>query len=244
MDEQTNILIAVMSHRGLIHPQCMTSLMDAGRTLAAAKVQYRVSTAERGGGALTYDLYASLVVQDAKFSHILFVDGDVQFGPNVLLRLLRAAKPVAGAACPHRQLEPRFAVTFQNRKEQSVTNGLVEVDGIGMSATLIQRGVLETMIAKAVVLAPKANPATAKVLTGPMYNFFHPICTRDRRLTEDASFCARWREQCRGQIFALIDEEISHHGPLEFKGRLADHLAIKPAAATAQAAEPGTRSRG
>ena len=227
MDEKTNILIAVMSHRSLIHPQCMTSLMDAGRALSLAKIQYRVSTAERSNSALAYDLYASLVVQDATFSHVMFVDGDVQFGPNVLLRLLQAKKPMVGAACPYRQLEPRFAVTFQNRKEVPITNGLVEVDGIGMSATLIQRGVFETMIAKAAVLAPKVSPATAKALTGPLYNFFHPICTRERRLTEDASFCTRWREQCRGSIFALIDEEVSHHGPHEFKGRLSDHLAIK-----------------
>jgi hypothetical protein len=237
MDEKTNILIAVMSYRNLVHPQCMTSLMDAGRTLSLNKVQYRISTAERSNSALAYDLYASLVVQDATFSHVMFVDGDVQFGPNILLRLLQLDKSIIGAACPYRQLEPRFAVTFQKRREIPVTGGLVEVDGVGMSATLIQRGVFETMVAKAAVLAPKVSPATAKVLTGPLYNFFHPICTRERRLTEDASFCARWREQCRGQIFALIDEEVSHHGPHEFKGRLSDHLTVKgPAGQTAQPA--------
>jgi hypothetical protein len=226
MDEKTNVLIAVMSHRGLIHPQCMTSLMDAGRALSQNRIQYRVSTAESSNGALTYDLYASLLVQDATFSHIMFVDGDVQFGPNVLPRLLQSGKPFVGAACPLRQAEPRFAVSFQNRKEIPVIGGLVEVDGIGMSATLIQRSVFDTMVARAVVMSPKVNPPTAKVLTGPLYNFFHPICTRDRRLTEDVSFCARWREQCRGQIFALIDEQVSHHGPHEFRGRMADHLAI------------------
>jgi hypothetical protein len=217
MDAKTNILIAVMSHRSLIHPQCMTSLMDAGRALSL----------KSSNSALAYDLYASLVVQDATFSHIMFVDGDVQFGPNVLLRPLRAGKPMVGAACPLRQAEPRFAVTFLNRKELPVTSGLVEVDGIGMSATLIQRSVFETMVAKAAVMSPKVNPATAKVLTGPLYNFFHPICTRERRLTEEASFCARWREQCRGQIFALIDEEIGLHGPHEFRGRMSDHLTVK-----------------
>ena len=148
MDEKTHILIAVMSHRSLIHPQCMTSLMDAGRALSQNKIQYRVSTAERSNSALTYDLYASLIVQDATFSHIMFVDGDVQFGPGVLLRMLQSGKPFVGAACPLRQAEPRFAVTFQNRKELPVTGGLVEVDGIGMSATLIQRSVFETMVAK------------------------------------------------------------------------------------------------
>lgn len=227
MDEKTNILIAVMSHRSLIHPQCMTSLMDAGRALSLNKIQHRVSTAESSNSALAYDLYASLVIQDATFSHIVFVDGDVQFGPNVLLRLLRTDKPMVGAACPLRQAEPRFAVTFLNRKELPVTSGLVEVDGIGMSATLIQRSIFETMVAKAAVMSPKVNPATAKVLTGPLYNFFHPICTRERRLTEEASFCARWREQCRGQIFALIDEDIGHHGHHEFRGRMSDHLTVR-----------------
>jgi hypothetical protein len=227
MVDETNIMVAVASHRSSIHPSCMTSIVDAAYMLALSNVRYQVATIDKSNVAIVFDVYTSLVVQDTTFSHVLFIDGDLHFGRNAILRLLRAGKQMIGLACPYRHTEPRFAVTFLNRKEAPVANGIVEVDSIGMAATLIHRSAFETMIQKAVVFSSKTTPATIPGLTGPLYNFFHPICTRERRLTEEASFCVRWRQQCGGQIHALIDEEVSQFGNHEFKGRLSDHLTFR-----------------
>jgi hypothetical protein len=243
MDDKINMMIVVSAHRSAVHPRCMTSILDAGRVLSSNKIQFRVSTVEQNNPALIYDLFASLVVQDATFTHVLFLDGDIRFGPGTFLRMLKTAMPMVGLACPHRQSEPRFAVTFQDRKETPVTNGLVEVKGIGLAATLIRRSVFETMIEKQIVFSSKLAPPTAPALTGPLYNFFHPICTRERRLSEDASFGVRWREQCGGRIYALIDEDVGHFGDHEFKGRLSDHLTFSQPEDKAPAAPKAKPSR-
>lgn len=239
MADEANIMIAVASHRSAIHPRCMTSLIEAGQLLSLSKTRYQIGTIDRNDIALVFDMYASLVVQNATFSHALFVDGNLAFGRNAILRLLQSGHPMVGLACPHRSLDPRFALTFLNRKEATVTQGAVEVESIGMGATLVHRSVFETMVQKGVVYSSKVSPATMPALTGPLYNFFHPICTRERRLSEEASFCARWQQHCAGKIHALIDEEVSQFGTHEFKGRLADHMTFKePAGQKAEPARP------
>ena len=51
------------------------------------------------------NLYASLVMQDESFTHLLFVDGDMGFAPSLIERMLDADKPVVGAAYPYRRFD-------------------------------------------------------------------------------------------------------------------------------------------
>ncbi|CAN0488291.1 unnamed protein product, partial [Phaeothamnion confervicola] len=99
------MMIAVSSHRSAIHPRCMTSILDAGRVLTSNKIPYLVSTVEQSNPALIYDIFASLVVQDAAFTHVLFLDGDIRFGPSAFLRMLQTEKQMIGLACPLRQAD-------------------------------------------------------------------------------------------------------------------------------------------
>jgi hypothetical protein len=43
-------------------------------------------------------------------------------------------------------------------------------------------------------------------------------------LGEDYSFCKRWIEVCGGQIYAVVDQEIFHVGPMPVIGRYVDKL--------------------
>ena len=51
------------------------------------------------------NLYASLVMQDESYTHLLFVDADMGFAPSLIERMLAADKPVVGAMAPHRRLD-------------------------------------------------------------------------------------------------------------------------------------------
>ena len=44
------------------------------------------------------------------------------------------------------------------------------------------------------------------------------------RLSEDFSFCHRWRHGCNGQVWANITHQISHVGLQQFRGSYADRL--------------------
>jgi len=51
------------------------------------------------------NLYASLVLQDKSFTHLLFVDADMGFAPSLVEHMIAAGKPVVGSMAPHRKLD-------------------------------------------------------------------------------------------------------------------------------------------
>jgi hypothetical protein len=55
--------------------------------------------------SFTRNLYASLVMQDESYTHVLFVDADMGFAPSLIERMIAANKPVVGAMAPHRGLD-------------------------------------------------------------------------------------------------------------------------------------------
>lgn len=54
--------------------------------------------------ALSRNIFASLVVGGEDYTHILFIDSDMGFMPETILRLLAFDHPVTAAACPKRYL--------------------------------------------------------------------------------------------------------------------------------------------
>jgi hypothetical protein len=57
------------------------------------------------------------------------------------------------------------------------------------------------------------------------YGFFDKLPVGDDvPPTEDISFCRRWTDQCGGEIRAIIDAEIWHHGPFRYAGTYVDNL--------------------
>lgn len=51
------------------------------------------------------NLFASLVIQDESFTHLLFVDADMGFAPSLIEHMIAADKPVVGAMAPHRRFD-------------------------------------------------------------------------------------------------------------------------------------------
>jgi hypothetical protein len=51
------------------------------------------------------NLYASLVMQDESYTHLLFIDADMGFAPSLVEHMIAADKPVVGAMAPYRKFE-------------------------------------------------------------------------------------------------------------------------------------------
>ena len=135
-------------------------------------------------------------------THLMFVDADIQWTSESIVKLMSNNVDVVGGIYPQKVLPPKMVVnTITNGKHKK---NLLEVGTIGTGFLLIKRLVFETMIDQG---AQKYRDAT-----GAAYDFFN--CTIDSKghyLTEDWSFCRRWR-QLGGTVYADTTVPLAHVG--------------------------------
>jgi len=146
-------------------------------------------------------------------SHLMFVDADIQFNPQDIMKLINHDKDIVGGVYPQKTLPPKMVVNTLNNGEHE--GDLIEVGTLGTGFMLIKRSVFEKMIEEgatpyvdAIGLSQQEN--------ANQYDFFQ--CTIDsqgRYLTEDWSFCRRWR-QLGGKIWADKTIGLTHVGYFRF----------------------------
>lgn len=153
-------------------------------------------------------------------SHILFVDGDMQFEPQLVLGMVDFDKPLVGCLYPKRTL-PIAWVGSKLEGDQIVENGFLKVEGIGFGVTLISRECIQAMIdGNHTEIDTDLDAHTAgKMLQSQgitrMIRAFDKIKLPGRRLSEDFSFCHRHRAS-GGDVWANINHRVTHVGDYGF----------------------------
>jgi hypothetical protein len=241
------ILIASPTYNGDVRIEYMRSIIDLLARLRGRDTECSLLTEKATILHTMRSVMASEALADASFTHLLFVDTDMGFRPEAVLRLIDRDVPFAGVAYPYRtvplheklpadlegttlrtftsQLVP-YAVTFPpGQKQVQIERGFCKVSTIGTGLMLIRRDVLVRM---------SEEGSLRRYITGFPYNqwhkqtqywgFFDPLEENGMQFGEDYSFCRRWVQGCGGDILALVDEEISHIGPLPVLGRYIDKL--------------------
>tara|TARA_R110000782_G_scaffold57491_5_gene120228 strand:+ start:353 stop:1012 length:660 start_codon:yes stop_codon:yes gene_type:complete len=144
-------------------------------------------------------------------THLMFVDADIKFNPTDVVKLLTHDKDIVGGIYPQKTLPPKMVVnTIDNGKREG---NLIEVGTIGTGFMLIKRTVFEKLIEEG------ATPYNdqMELINNNQYDFFQcTIDSRGRYLTEDWSFCRRWR-QVGGEVWADLDIALEHVGYFRFQ---------------------------
>lgn len=171
-------------------------------------------------------LVAKFLAFEPKSTHLMFIDADIGFEPEEVIKLVLADKDVAGGLYPKKALPIQYVV---NRIPNSQKEGnLVEVANLGTGFMLIKRSVIEKIIAQrpelhyadAIGLDPKFDPYK--------YALFDTSIDPNTKeyLSEDYHFCKLWRS-LGGQIWADLSIKLDHTGYYKFAGdatKLAPHL--------------------
>jgi hypothetical protein len=175
-------------------------------------------------------------------THLLFIDADMGFDPQLVVDMVALDKPVAGVVYPKRQIDlerltrlvtegespPRAInrahefILRRNARSGPVNKGFIEVDGIGAGVLLIRRDCVEAMLGKMPELSDTSAKKTSPLAKNldRLIRAFEPLFVDTGRLSEDLAFCHRWR-QCGGEIWANVTHEITHIGLHRYKGSYA-----------------------
>ncbi len=201
----------------------------------------------KDGDALITRARASLVAQfldDPAATHLLFVDADIGFEPDQVMRLINCGADMCAAIYPIKRIDwdkvrevlrvgrpnPSAAAldyVFEVPDPNAVVTrgGFAQVRYAGTGFLMIRRPALERMCAHYPQLRYQRDHSLEAA--APSSNRFALFdCMIDESgtyLSEDFSFCKRWTD-IGGEIWADLDSRLSHVGPLAFRGELASQF--------------------
>lgn len=152
-------------------------------------------------------------------SHMLFIDADIGFSPDAVLRLLAHNQPLVGATYAKKTLGPvQFAVSLLPRAERTDT-GLVEVNGLPGGFLMIRRDCAERMAGayRDLAFEPKDGKDSEQGWRRHLFNVFGAELADRTRWSEDIAFCRRWAA-IGGQVWLDPYILLEHWGMACFSG--------------------------
>jgi hypothetical protein len=194
--------------------------------------------------------FASYVVRNERFTHLLMLDADVVVAPQGIERLVLSGHSVAGCVVPlrsvnwqrvreHLDLRPdataeelraisaEYAVNFE--RGQEAADGFIPVHSIGSAVMLISRSALVQM-SQSPVVSYALHGLHAADHKSDGWTFFDPfVDSQGTYLSEDYAFCDRWRS-LGGAVWADIRTSTQHIGPVPIHGDIATSISVSTAA--------------
>jgi len=172
--------------------------------------------------------YLTSVFLTTKYQYLLFIDSDVEFEPEAVIRMMVAKKNII--CTPYRIksadiTQKAYTVEFKDPKNIVIlAEGLVEIEAGPTGLMLIDRKVLEKIIKNRpdLKITNKATP-DANESHEFYYNFFDFSFKDGYAMGEDISFCRLARDN-GFKIYANIQSSTAHHGAYAWKGKFGDSL--------------------
>jgi len=240
------LFIATPCYGGLVARNFMLSMISLNNALVKRGLPFTFATV--GNESLVTRARNGLAagfLADAQSTHLLFIDADLSFPVETVLRLLEHGGPLVAAACPKknidweaiRELAPHaespaelaaagvdLAVgvspegeTFPGERfDRRIEGGFVRAAYVGTGMMLVARPVFET-------LAKELPDLRYMDLDAPegqreRFAFFDTLIhpATGRYLSEDYAFCHRWRG-CGGEVWIDAESAVGHLGSYLFE---------------------------
>jgi hypothetical protein len=199
------------------------------------------------------DLVARFLDQP-QATHLLFIDADIGFEPEQVFRLLRLGKDLSAGVYPAKQVDWNkvaslaqagnkklqssalsYVLEFEDPKRIEVRGGFTKVRYAGTGFMMIRREALVKMIEHYADLRYSRVDLAGDPLRDSPWRSAIFNCLIDKEtgayLSEDYSFCHRWRDM-GGEIWVDLESRLIHVGTMAFNGDV-----------TTQFAEPSVDSK-
>jgi hypothetical protein len=223
------ILIATPAYGGLIYVGHFTSILKLERLFHEKGIQvdyeycYNESLIPRARNTL------ARTFMNTDYTHLLFLDADIEFDPYDILKLIDADKDLIAGLYPKKNVNwEQISNVIKNNKDIEITpellkvasreavvitlndtdinsnNDIIETRYTGTGIMLIKRTVFEQMKEKFF----NDNYDSGGII---YFRFFDTELKYGVYLSEDYWFCDRWRE-IGGKVFLLKNFNCKHWG--------------------------------
>jgi hypothetical protein len=219
----SGILIALPAGGQMVTSKTTESLFATGQWLTAQKIPNQLMMFSAADIEEIRNLFVTQWYDaHPEFSHLLFVDSDMGWSPALIRDMIQWNRPLMGVLYARRQMPASIVGTApEGHSLKDVHHGFMKATGLGCGVMMISREVITKILEKFPELIDTSDSYLMRASGGKlkrMLNVFDKIRTKELRLSEDMSFCWRWRE-CGGEIWANVAHSISHVGPFDYHMR-------------------------
>jgi len=192
-------------------------------------------------------------LDDPAATHLLFIDADIGFEPEQVLRLLACGADVCAGVYPIKRIdwnkvrqtlaaglpEPsaaalHYVLEVENPERIETRGEFVRVRYAGTGFLMVRRAVLEKMCERYQSLRFRSDHNYGDALAGSSNRVALFECMIDPEtgvyLSEDFAFCKRWIDM-GGEIWADLASRLSHVGPTTYEGNLATQFSVAESSA-------------
>jgi hypothetical protein len=226
--QRPSLFIATPTHDGMVHIAYHRSLLRLCMTATSFDLQV---------GAANYDTdivrARSWLVADfleSSATHLLFIDSDTDFTPEIVEGLVAAGKDYVCA--PYRKKRPEVVypgVFLTDKPTVDAGTKCVQIGAFGLGMTLLSRAMLERM-SKAYAEALTISDMRKLTQPGKSVALFDLVHHDGSLLSEDFSFGWRWR-QMGGELWLYLGAGVcGHHGNFRYAGDVAHFKGIEAVA--------------
>lgn len=216
---KTHLHIGIPCYGGMMSEPTVTSLLRFILLAQQAGLNWSLDTMvnesliTRGRN----NLMAKMMTNTAA-THFMFIDADIRFEPDAILRMLACDKDVMAGLYPKKALPVNYVINL--KPETKIQGEIFTVDTAGTGFLLFKRSVYEKLIAAHPDTKYVDDVGLGKQYEPMMYSIFDcKIDARGHYLSEDWLFCRRWQE-LGGEIWAHSKVLLNHIGHYEFQGDL------------------------
>ena len=212
----------------------MLSIIKLVQTLARSGIRVGINTMK---SPLIHQArnYLTSVFLTTQYEYLLFIDSDVEFEPEAVVRMLVMKKDIV--CTPYRVKSPQldksiYTVEFKDPENivrlaggrTEIIGGVVEIEAGPTGLMLIDRRVFMRILQRRPDLKIK-NKATPTVDKSHefYYNFFDFGFKDGYAIGEDISFCQLVRKN-NFKIYANTESTTKHHGSYAWEGQFGKSL--------------------
>lgn len=240
--QKHNIFFATPCYGGQLTDQFFLSMFRLTQALNHYKINYRITTLRNESLVTRARNILTAMFLESDCTHLMFIDADIEFEPDSVIRMLAMNKPLIAAAYPKKTIDwdnvrkaaiegkddiskysAQYAINLKFKdprtRELNVDNGAIEVMDASTGFFLVQRIVFEKMIQAYPELHYKNDSSIDPKFNPHCYALFDTWLDPDdnRYLSEDYTFCRRW-QKIGGKIWLDPNTRLSHVGAFTFPG--------------------------
>jgi len=245
VSHKVKLFVATPAYGGWLCEDYLHSMLELQTFCNQEQIPFRIQTL--GMESLVTRARNTLVanfLDDEDATHLLFVDADIGFKPQIVKRMLDFDHEVVCAPYPmklinwsaipqlvkddldYKTLSLPYVLNFKDKDNIEVKQGFANVLDAATGFLLIKKESLLKMVKE----YPELHYNTDQILNGKEYDskntylFFDTMKDEDGRyLSEDYAFSRRW-QKIGGKIWADLSSELIHYGQYKFQGQLWKHF--------------------